>query len=558
MPRPVFEVPPHKETYYVLATDKEASQSTVAVYTIHKGTDPSKKNLEYFRQQIIIHLMNSMLGIRISDFLQKGNPPFVSGTIGFSEFVRGYDALNISVIAKTNQEDLALQAIYTEAERARRSGFTSAELDRAKADMLTSYDNNFKQKDKIPNDSYISDMQEFFLTKEPAPSLDFEYDYVKKILPGVTPEEISVLFRTLMVDENRVIVIQGPDDKNMKHLSESEAKEIIRKVQSSDITAYQDIKVGLALISEQLQGSKIRKSKELKQFGAVEWTLSNNAKVIYKKAGFEKDNVILNAFSLGGTSLYDIDMLPSATMLPAIIGTYGLGDFDNVTLQKMLSGKKATAGINLSELTEGISGSSTPKDFETMMQLMYLRFEKPRFDQEAHNAIMTRYNAFLANMANDPSKIMQDSISLFLTNYSPRTMIMNPDFLKLVDLEKIRKIYSERFKNASDFTFFIVGNVDEDTVKMLAEKYIGSIKSYADKENFVDRKVMPPKGKFVKEVQIPLAVPKATVFVSHNTAFKYNSYNNVTLKVIQGILEIVFTEKVRVSPALSNLWLPEI
>ena len=180
-----------------------------------------------------------------------------------------------------------------------------------------------------------------------------------------------------------------------------------------------------------------------------------------------------------------------------------------------------------------------------MMQLLYLRFEKPRFDKEAHNAIMTRYNAFLANMAKDPSKIMQDSISLFLTNYSPRTMVMNPDFLKLVDLDKIRKIYTERFKNASDFTFFIVGNIGEDTVKLMTEKYIGSIKGYPGKENWIDRKVMPPKGKFVKDVQIPLTVPKATVFVSHNTALKYSSYNNVTLKVIQGILDIVFTEKVR-------------
>jgi zinc protease len=211
----------------------------------------------------------------------------------------------------------------------------------------------------------------------------------------------------------------------------------------------------------------------------------------------------------------------------------------------MLSGKKASAGINLGELTEGISGSSTPKDFETMMQLLYLRFEKPRFDKEAHNAIMTRYDAFLANMAKDPSKIMQDSVSLYLTNYSPRTMVMNPEFLKLVDFEKVKKVYTERFRNAADYTFFIVGNISEDTVRPMVEKYIGSIQGYPGKENWIDRKVMPPKGKFLKDVSIPLTVPKATVFISHNTALKYTSFNNVTLKVIQGILDIVFTEKVR-------------
>jgi len=543
--RPVFEVPPHKEIFYALATDKEASQSSVDIYILSKGTDPSNKDLGYLREQILVRLMNAMMRTRINDLLQKGNPPFVSGAIRYSELVRGYDVLNISATAKPNQEDLALQAIYSEAERAKRSGFTKAELDRAKADLLTNYDNYFKQKDKISNDTYIESVQEYFLTKEPAPSIDFEYDFVKNIIPSVTEGEISSLFKSLMVEDNRVIVVMGPDDKNVKHLSESEVKDIIRKVQSSDIAAYQDIKLGVSLVNETLPGARVIKTVLLKQFGAVEWTLANKAKVVYKKVDFEKDNVILSAYSLGGTSLYNLDTLPSANMLPAIIGTYGIGDFDNVTLQKMLSGKKASAGINLGELTEGISGSSTPKDFETMMQLLYLRFEKPRFDKEAHNAIMTRYDAFLANMAKDPSKIMQDSVSLYLTNYSPRTMVMNPEFLKLVDFEKVKKVYTERFRNAADYTFFIVGNISEDTVRPMVEKYIGSIQGYPGKENWIDRKVMPPKGKFLKDVSIPLTVPKATVFISHNTALKYTSFNNVTLKVIQGILDIVFTEKVR-------------
>jgi zinc protease len=301
------------------------------------------------------------------------------------------------------------------------------------------------------------------------------------------------------------------------------------------------------LISESLKGSKIIKTEKVKQFGAVEWTLSNNAKVVFKKVSYEKDIIILNALSLGGTSLYDIDMLPSATMLSSIIGTYGLGDFDNATLQKLLSGKKATVAINLSELTEGVSGSSTPEDFETMMQLLYLRFEKPRFDKIANDDILDRYNTFFANMATDPTKIMQDSVSLFLTNYSPRTMIMNQEFLKLVDMEKIRKIYNERFRNVSDFTFFIVGNIDEGTVKQMVQKYIGSIRGYSARENWTDGKVIPPKGKFLKVVEIPLPVPKATVFISHTSLFNYNSYNNVTMKVIQGILDIVFTEKIKES-----------
>jgi zinc protease len=544
-PRPVFDVPFHKETFYVLATDKEAQQTSVDIYIIRKGVEPSGKNLGYLREQLLIRLMNAMMGTRISDLLQKGTPPFVSGGIRFSELVRGYDALNISATAKQNQEDIALQSIYTEAERAKRTGFTNAELERAKANMLTSYDSYYKQKDKISNDSYASEIQNYFLTNEPLSSIDFEYEFVKKTVPLVTAEEISTLFKNLMSDDNRVIIIEGQEGDGVKHLAEAETKEIIRKVQASDIAPYQDVVLGESLTNETLPGSKIIKTVDLKQFGAVEWTLANNAKVIFRKADFEKDNVILSSYSLGGSSLYETNMLPSAFMLPNIIGFYGLGDFDNVTLQKMLAGKKATAGVSLGEITEGINGSSTPKDFETMMQLLYLRFEKPRFDKDAHSAIMARYVPFVANMAKDPSKIMQDSVSLFLTNYSPRTIILNNEMLDKVDFEKIRQIYTERFDGASDFTFFIVGNISEDSVKLMVEKYIGSIKSSTKKETFVDRNVRPPKGKFVKDIQIALTVPKSTVFVSHSADMKYNPYNNLCLKVINGILDLVYTDKVR-------------
>ena len=542
-PRTVFDLPSHKETLYSLATDREASQISADIYIIRKAVGSSGKNLGYLREQIMIRLMNIMMGTRINDLLQKGIPPFGTGAIRYSELIRGYDALSINATAKQNQEDVALRAVYTEAERARRYGFTEAELERAGASLLTGYENYFQQKDKIPNDQYISEMENYFLNGDPMTSIDFEYDFVKKIIPEMKAEEISALYKNMMSDENRVIIIQGRE--GVRHLSEAETKSIIRKVQASDIEPYLDVILGNSLITDTLKGSKIIRSIDLKKFNAVEWTLSNNARVVYRKADYEKDNVILSSFRLGGSSLYEMDMLPSAFMLPYVTGAYGLGDYDNATLQKMLAGKKASAGISLGEITEGINGSSTPKDFETMMQLLYLRFEKPRFDKEAHSAIMTRYMAFINNMAKDPTKIMQDSVSLFLTDFNPRTIILNNEMFEKVSLEKIRQIYSERFGNAYGFTFFIVGNINEDSVRIMVEKYIGSLKGEKTKETFVNRNIRPPKGKYVREIEIPLAVPKATVFISHSADISYSPYNNVCLKVINGILDLVFTEKVR-------------
>ena len=545
LPRPEFYVPYHNGMLYVLTTDKEAPRNIISVFIKHPSVKPSLKNLSYLRRKLVINLMNNMMATRINELLQKGNPPFIAGYANFSEFVRGIDALIISASSNPNKEDIALEAIYTETERARRHGFSIGELERAKANLLTSYENYYKQKDKISNDDFINRMQEHYLNGEPLVSPDFEYEFAKNVIPSITTEEVSEFLKGLVRSDNSVIVIQGQEEENIRHLTEEEAKAIISKVASSEIEPYYDIETGKTLIGEELKGSGVVKSIYLKQFDAVEWTLGNGAKVVYRKADYEKDNVLLTAYSPGGSSLYDTEFLPSATMLPALIGMYGLGEFDNITLQKMLAGKKATASVSLGQLTESINGSSTPKDFETMMQLLYLRFVKPRFDSEAHKAIISRYAAFLSSMSKDPSKIMQDSVSLYLTNYNPRTVLLNNQMLEKVDLKIIEKIYRERFSNAADFVFFIVGNLDENTAREMAEKYIGSLPSSNVKEKFIDRGIRPPEGKFYRDVKIPLTVPKATVFISHSAEFPYNAYNNVCLKVINNVLDLVFTEKVR-------------
>lgn len=543
--RPVFEVPAHSEPLYVLAADREATQSQISIYIKHPDVKAADKNLGYMRDQIITSLMNSMISTRIQELLQKGNPPFIAGTIGFSGLIRGYNTFYMSATCRPEGEATALDAIYREAERIRRFGFTAGEIERAKADYLTTFESYYKQKDKIPNESYISVMQKFFLTGEPMNSIDFEFEFINEALPGISTRDLNQKFRSLMTTENRVIVITGPEGEGITHLTEAEVHDIIGKVTASQVEPYVDAAIAENLIEEELPGGSVVKTVPVNQFGATEWTLSNGAKVIYRKADYEKDNVALSAYSFGGTSLYETEKLTSASFLPLVIDMYGVGDFDATTLQKMLSGKKASMSITLGELTEGFSGSSTPKDFETMLQLLYLRFEKPRFDQEAHDAIMSRYAAFLASMGNDPSKIMQDSLSMILTSYNPRTMLLNPEVIEKVSFEEITAIYQDRYRNAGEFTFVIVGNIEESEAKPLVEKYIGSLTSEPRTENWIDRKVRHPKGEITKSINIPLAVPKASVYISYSGEMKYNSANNLGLKVIQGILEMVYTEKVR-------------
>lgn len=543
-PRPDFKVPHHEETNFVLATDPEATNTQINVYRLIENKDGEEKTLADMRENYMISLYNAMSGLRIQELLQKGTPPFVNGSTRYGGFDRGYDVYAISATANPNEGAKALEAIMIETERLKRYGFQESELERAKTNYLTNLESRYKQRDKIRNDSYCREYSSHYTAKEPTPGIEFEYQFANEVIPGITAAEVSALAARWIQADNRTIVITGPSE-GVSHLSEAEAKAIIAKVESMDLAPYVDAASAASLIDRDLKGSKVVSSKKLDEFDAVEWTLGNNVKVVYRHADYEKDNVSFSAYSKGGSSLYGNDFVPSADMASSFISAYGVGTFDAITLQKMLTGKKVSLSAQIGELTEGCNGSATPKDFETLMQLAYLYFEKPRFDAEAHNALMSRYLSYVANMQKDPRKIMSDSIQLIMANYHPRVRTLNTQYLNEVSLEKIQEIYTDRFRDAGDFTFFIVGNIEENIARELAEKYLGSLTDSPREETWMDHGVDNPAGKTTKVIPIALTTPKANVNVRFVQEMDYTQPNVLAMQVLEGILDLRYTETVR-------------
>ena len=544
-PRPFFEIPEHDETYYCLATDKEVIRSSVSIINFFPEISAEERNTHaYLKNNILTSFYNTMAKLRISELMQQANPPFLGGTLGFGGLVRGYNAYNIATTAKPNEEALALETILTENERIRRFGFTASELERAKTNMLAGLESAYKDKDKTGNESYIKEMQSHFLEGEPIVDFEYYYQFATQLIPTITVEEVNAMAHKWYSEKNRVIIVSGPSE-DAEHLTREEALALIDKVANADIAPYQDAVSEASLISEELKGSKIIKTKTLPQFDAVEWTLENGAKVVFRKADYEKDDVNLASYSKGGTSLYDTDMLPSAQNAAGFTGAFGIGDFDAITLRKLMTGKMANCVVAIESMSEAIKGASTPKDFETMMQLLYLRFEKPRFDTEVFASIINQNKATLANTLKSPQKIMQDSVTLIMNNYHPRTLIYNEEFLDNITLEKIEQVYRDRIRDASDFTFFIVGNIDQEYVKPMVEKYIGSLRAEHRKETWRDNKVRGPKGKVSKEIEVELEQPKATVVVNFSKDMPYSVYNSRCVTILKGILDLRYTENIR-------------
>ncbi len=543
--RPFYEIPDNEKLIFGLVTDPEADQTVIRYMIRHRKPEITEETLKDHREDYIHVLFNSMMSQRIDELLQTGNPPFVVGVINYGDFERGYEALSVITLPKPNAEAEGLSAILTELERVRRYGFTPGELERAKAKILTQWEKYYKERDKISNEEYVNEYVDNFLDGKAFLSAEEGYSLVRSLLPTIALEDFDTRLKQWITDKNQVLVIQGPEGKDVEHLSETASMEIFDQVSDAELEPYEDETLAESLVSEEPVPAAITDTVKLDDFDAVEWTLENGARVIFRRADFEKDQVQIRAYSKGGSSLYGDAYVPSADMLTTFVDAYGVGEFNATGLQKMLSGKNVSLQLSLGDLSEGFSGSASPKDMETLMQLIYLHFNMPRFDKEAHNTYMARYLAYIKNIGNNPQKIMSDSLSLINTNYNPRTRIFDTKFLEDVSFDLIRQIYLERYTDASDFFFVIVGNMDQEDIKTLVREYIGAIPDLERKETWIDRKVYEPEGRVEKVIPLALETPKANVNIIIRNEMPYTAYNRMVMKVIEGILDLRYVETVR-------------
>lgn len=544
-PRPYFELPDNDEPLIGIASDPEARNTIMQLYYKHPAVPKDAKNLGYYRTEIVKSLISQMISARLSEVVQKPNPPFVFAAANFSSMVRTKSALLFYAALRNDAMGEGVKGLIREAERVKRYGFAATELDRVKSDYLRELENQLKEKNKQKNQKYVWECVNHFLEGEPMPGIEFDYMFTKAILPTISIDEINSVAKSLVTEKNVVITIMGPEKEGIKLPSVDEVKEMLNQVKAEKIEAYVDNVVTKPLVEKVEKPGKVTKVKSDKLFGTTELLLSNGVRVIIKPTDFKEDQILMTAFSEGGTSLADIDMLPSAELATEMVSNAGAGEFSSVDLQKALAGKLVNVKPVISDDYEGFSGSASPKDFEEMLQLVYLYMTAPREDKENFDTYMGRLKAYFANVSADPRIAFRDSVSLMLADHNPRVMPVNVDFLNKVDFNKCYSFYKDRFADASDFTFVFTGNVDVEKVKPLIEKYLGGLPALNRKEKARDTGVRPPKGKKKNYFTKAMQTTKSTVFIGFTGNIDYNLKNDVMADYLTSILRNRYLEEIR-------------
>lgn len=541
--RVYHSLPAHEETLVAIETDPEAQYPIVQVYYKHPA--PAQKDYAYYRNSIAEQLYNTMMNARLNELLQSENPPFVYAYSAYTNLVKMNDAYISFAVAKNNETPVALRAILKENVRVQKFGFTGTELERAKMEVLRGVEKAYDERNKKGSDKYVWEYFQNFLTQEPVPGIEFDLDFVKNILPEISLEEINQLPAQWISDKSRVVLITGPEKEGVNYPSQEEVLNILNEVEQDEVTAYVDKVVDAPLVANIPLPSKVEKVKKDKVFETETWTLANGVKVVVKPTEFQDDEVLLSAYSKGGSSLCRDRDRYSAEMAAGLVRESGVGQFDKSALRKKLAGKQVSLYPYLSENEEGFRGNASPKDLETLLQLVYLYYTQPRFEEKAFNSQMEQYRLSLENKALNPKAAFYDTINTVMSCNHPRRKPWVVEDLEKAKLKKMEYVYRERFGDPSNFTFFLVGNLNLETLKPMVETYLGGLPKVEREESWKDLGIRSPKGVVEKHFNRPMETPKSSVYINFTGDCEYSGENKLLLTAIQDILSVRYTETVR-------------
>ena len=541
--RTYTKVEDSKELSYVAAKDKEARSLSI-MWGFRYDLDAVITE-ETQRRDMANSMFNMMLKSRIAEKTKKLECSASGMGFGSFEMARTKGLDYIYVAPKIGKELEAFAEVLTELERVKRHGFTKSELDRVKVQFQRSYESYYANRAKISNDVHAKALGNLFLKSKPFPSIDWEMAFAAKTIPAITLDEVNALANKYSNENNSVLILKGPDNETQVYPTKEELLAVAAKVKSSNVEAYKEEGIDKPLVATKLDAVKITSTFEVEGTDAKGYILENGARVVIFPTEFSKDKISMSSFSFGGKSLINDKDLASADMATNIVSMSGIGDFNATQLRKKLAGKIVGLSANLGGLTEGFSGSASPQDFETLMQLLYLKFEAPRFEEARYNVQIARMKDNLINIGVDNKKALKDTITLASTNYSSRTLLFGEEYINKIDFNKASQIYKERFSDASDFTFIFVGNINEEEHLPMIQKYIGNISSSNRKETFVDHKVGPARGKTIKIFDRKMAVPKTTVVYSIQGDFNYTLKNRLMLNVVSQLLSKRYMTTIR-------------
>jgi len=542
------KIPGNAEPIVGIITDPEARNSRIDIYWKGEPIPFEFKNTDVaFMNDIIMNYISLIMSERISDITSKPDAPFFDALFTESELNNVCSTMNGIVVFKDGGAMEAMTALMMEIEKMKRFGFTEGEVERAKTNIVSAYEKAAEAAGTRQNSQLVQPLINNFFDNDPYMDPQTELQLVQMICSQINAEILNQVVAQLCPDQDIVVIYQAPEKEGVSHPTEADLAGILASVKTAEIQANVEQAVNEPLIGKELKGSKVKKETET-IYGATEWTLKNGLKVVVLPTQYKQDQVIMSLDKQGGQTLIATEDMPSFE--ENIWGLYqmntGVSKFPASTLRKMLAGKNVSVAPYIEVFSHGIQAQTTPKDLETALQLAYLYFADPRFDEAEYQTGIQQITALLPNLKTNPDFLFQNELNKTIYDNNPRQVELNEETLEKASLATIERVYRELFKDVAGATLTITGNVDLATLKPLVEKYMGSLPkgkkaTEVNEANVINR----AEGKIERIVELELATPKSTVYQVYTAYMPVDTKTEVVLNAASYILDMIYTKTLR-------------
>jgi len=545
--RKTFDLPNHKETLVAIETDPDATNSMVQFVMKDADSYQPDVTVEQYNQSLVENLATTMLNNRLRELINSNNPPFTFGSVYHGgTYARTKEAFQGFALTKEGNQLNALNTLLEETERAKRFGFTQSELDRAKSQVISNLERAYNNRDKTESDRLVDEYVRNFLEQEPMPGIAWEYEDTKKFLPSVTLAQTNDVIKKMVKDDSRVIIITGPKKDNVTMPTEAMVLKTFENVKMADLKPYEEKAEIKHLVKPFKSEGKIAKTETDAKLGTTTWTLSNGAKVTFKKTDFKDDEIVFTARSLGGSSLIPDAEYNKTQFAYSALPEAGVNGLSKSDLTNYLAGKQVSVNPFVGNYVEGISGRTSQKDLGTAMELLYAYFTGLNYSPEAFNAYKQKQSAMMNNMLSNPQFYFSSEYTKFMNQNNPRfigIIPMEKDWAA-TDYKKAYDIYKEKFANAGNFHFYFVGNIDEAQFKNEVLQYIASLPSAGKTTTFKDTGYRLVTGDYNK-VYKKGKDPKSLVSITYSGEAPYNEKDDLALSALGEVATIKVIEKLR-------------
>ena len=476
------EVPDNEQIIATVQCDPEQPSTSVRLLFKHGGlTAEQMATTDFLRNDYLTYLVTHMLSARFADLKQEPDAPFTHVGVGDRQYIlsKSRDALQFNAIGKSGMAEQAMQWMAREVKRATEHGFTEGELRRARLTYQAALDKLTRERDRYANTRYARDFVRAYLQGEPIPSIDENNRIMQRIIGEVTLDDVNAYLRSLVsaTDRNVVLMTFAPDKPGVALPTRQSLIDAFHQGRAMQVEAYVDSLRADRLLTVMPTPGKIVAESDVPQFGARQWTLSNGMRVMVKKTDIKPGEMVIAGAGPGGLSQnYRPEDAPSFKAFAGIAATMGFGQFTASELKKVLAGKDVSMRTFVSKTEEGFQGATTRRDLETAMQLLYLRLTSPQKDERAFQAYLENQRSSLVNRAADPKFEFADSIFAGVWNHHPLGgERLSGAEIDRTSADRVLEVYKDRFADVSDITAYIIGDFDEDSLRLMTERYLAAL-----------------------------------------------------------------------------------